>query len=148
MNIPEQQLSPAQRDFLAYWRKRAGGRIAPRRRDLDVLDVPTLMPHAVFLDVLRDPLDFRYRLVGTAVRDMSARDYTGMRMSEIDGRGQGSTIWTILDSVRASKEPAFRSVPYVGPKKDFLKLTDLFLPFLDDDMETGMIVLVVHFLRK
>ena len=148
MDIPDQQLSPEQRDFFAYWRKQAGGRIAPRRQDLDVLDVPTLMPHVVIFDVLRDPLDFRYRLVGTAVREMSTREYTGMKMSEIDGRGPGSNIWSILDTVRVSQKPAYHSIPYVGPKKDFLQLNDLFLPMVDDNMETDMITLVSHFLPK
>ncbi len=148
MDISDQQLSSVQRDFFAYWRKQAGGRIAPRRQDLDVLDVPTLMPHVIIFEILRGPLDFRYRLVGTAVREMSTREYTGMKMSEIDGRGPGSEIWSILDTVRVSQKPAYHSIPYVGPKKDFLKLNDLFLPLVDDNMETNMIMLVCHFLRE
>ena len=148
MDISDWKMSSVQRDFLAYWRKKAGSRIAPRRQDLDVLDVPTLMPHVIIFDVLRDPLDFRYRLVGTAVRAMSTSEYTGMRMSEIDGRGPGSGIWSILDSVRVSREPAYHSIPYVGPKKDYLKIIDLFLPLVDDSMETDRIILVSHFLPR
>ena len=148
MDISDRQMSSVQRDFLAYWRKKAGSRIAPRLKDLDVLDVPTLMPHVIIFDVLRDPLDFRYRLVGTAVREMSTSEYTGMKMSEIDGRGPGSKIWSILDSVRVSREPAYHSIPYVGPKKDFLTINDLFLPLVDDSMETDRIILVSHFLPR
>lgn len=145
MTIPDQQLSPVQRDFLAYWRRIAGDRIAPPRKAFDVLHVPMLMPHVVIFDVLSDPLDFRHRLVGTAVREMFYRDHTGMKMSEIEGRGSGSVIWSMLDSVRTSRQPAFDSVPYVGPKKDFLRLNNLFLPFLDDDMLTAMIIVVSYF---
>lgn len=148
MDIADLELSPVQRQFLAYWRKQAGDRIAPRRQDWDVLHVPTLMPHVVIFDVLREPLDFRYRLVGTVVREMSAREYTGMKLSEIEGRGPDSTIWSALDGVRVGREPAFQSIPYVGPKKDFLKLNNLFLPWVDDNMETCMILLVCDFVPK
>ena len=148
MNISDQDLSPVQREFFSYWREQAGGRIAPRDQDIDVLDVPTLMPHVVILDILRDPLDFRYRLVGTSVREMSSANFTGKKFSDFDGRGPGSKIWTILDSVRVSQKPAYYSIPYIGPNKDFLKLNDLFLPLLDDNMDTSKIILVSYFQRK
>lgn len=148
MEFSEHGLSPVQREYFAYWRKQARGRIAPLRRDLDVLDVPTLMPHVTYFDVLRDPLDFRHRLLGTAVRANFAADYTGMTMREIEGRGPGSQIWLFLDAVRVSRTPAFHSVPYVGPKKDFLKLDNLFLPVVDEKGETDMIVLVAQFVPK
>lgn len=148
MDISDQQLSLVQREFLAYWRRQAGGGIAPRRQDFDVLDVPTLMPHVIIFDVLRDPLDFRYRLFGTVQREKSSRDYTGMKMSEIDGRGLGSKIWSILDRVRVSQKPAYHSISYIGPKKDFLKLNDLFLPWVDDSMDTNMIIIVSCYLPK
>lgn len=148
MEISDQNMSDEQREFLAYWRGKAGDEIAPRRRDFDVLDVPMLMPHAIVFDVLTDPLDFRYRLVGTLQREMSTRDYTGMKMSEIDGRGPGSGIWSILDEVRTSKTPAYHSIAYVGPKKGYMRLNDLFLPWLGDDMETNIIIIVSWYVPK
>ena len=148
VEISEQELSSVQGKFLAYWRKQAGDRVAPWRADFDVLDVPALMPHAIIFDVLIDPLDFRYRHFGTRQREMSLREYTGLKMSEIDGRGPSSKIWSILDTVRMNQEPAFHSIPYIGPKKDFLKLNDLFLPWVDDNIKTSMIILVSHYLPR
>ena len=148
MDISDKDLSPVQREFLAYWRAKAGDRVAPQRQDLDVLDVPTLMPHVIIFDVLNDPLDFRYRLVGTVIRDMSSKDYTGMKMSEIEGRGPESTVWSLLDQVRLSQMPAHNAIDYVGPKKDIRKLSDLFLPLVDAYGETNMIVIVTSFTAK
>jgi len=148
MDISNQDLSDVQRDFLAYWRRKAGDAAAPRWQDFDVLDVPILMPHAIVLDVIADPLDFRHRLVGTLQRDMSTRDYTGMMMSEIDGRGPGSRTWSILDEVRTSRAPAYHSITYVGPETGFRKLTALFLPWLGDDGETNTIIIVSRYLPK
>lgn len=149
MRLEGLPLSGVQQDFLAYWNRQAGSRFAPLRRDIDVLHVPLLMPHAIFFDVQRDPLDFKYRLFGTAIRNMTIRDFTGMKMSEIEGRGPGSQIWTFLDEARAGREPVFHSVPYIGPKKDFVNLNNLFLPVLGDDGgETVMIIVVSHFTSK
>ncbi len=148
MDFAEHNLSPVQQEFLAYWRQKAGDQIAPRRRDLDVLDVPKLMPHVIIFDVLSDPLDFRYRLVGTTVREMSRNDYTGLKLSEIDGRGPGSKVWSMLDQVRENQKPAFYAVEYMGPKRDFRKLDDLFLPLVDDRLETDMIMIVTSYQRK
>jgi stress response protein SCP2 len=69
-------------------------------------------------------------------------------MREIEGRGPDSQIWLFLDSVRVSQKPAFHSVPYVGPKKDFLKLENLFLPVVDETGETDMIIVVARFVPK
>jgi PAS domain-containing protein len=146
--IPVEELSSIQKEFLAYWREMAADRAAPRRQDIDVLDVPKLMPHVIILNVLEDPLDFQYRLVGTAQREMSLLDYTGMKMSEIDGRGPGSGIWSILDNVRVGQKLEYLSIPYIGPMKDFVTLKDLFLPLVDDNLKTNMIIIVSHYIRK
>jgi hypothetical protein len=66
-------------------------------------------------------------------------------MSEIDGRGPGSRIWSILEAVPASRAPACHSTPYVGPKQDYMRLSDLFLPWLGDGMETDMIIVVSRY---
>ena len=63
MDVSDRELSPAQRQFLAYWQEQSGNQIAPRRQAFDVLHVPTLMSRVVIFDVLHDPLDFRYRLI-------------------------------------------------------------------------------------
>src|SRR3546814_12912860 len=50
-----------------YWSERAAGRAAPRRSDIDPLDLlSSLLPHLLLINVERDPPDFRYRLAGTA----------------------------------------------------------------------------------
>jgi hypothetical protein len=53
------------RDCYSYWRGKMIGDRLPSRSDIDPVDIPKLMPHAVILDVRREPeLDFRYRLIG------------------------------------------------------------------------------------
>jgi hypothetical protein len=66
-----------------YWRAKAGAEGAvPRRGDIDPTELPDLLPNLMLLDVERDPLRFRYRLVGTRVVDFSYRDFTGTYLDE------------------------------------------------------------------
>ena len=80
--------SAAVRAAFEYWQgKCAPGGAPPASRALDPLEVPRLLPHLLLKDVRRDPWDFRYRVVGTLVREHSRHDWTGKWMSEIDGQG-------------------------------------------------------------
>lgn len=66
----------------AYWRgKRQGDRL-PSRGDLDPAEIPRLLPNLFLIDVLRDPLRFRYRLIGTAITERFQRDSTGRLIDE------------------------------------------------------------------
>jgi hypothetical protein len=58
---------PIAREALAYWEGKLSGRPMPTRRDFDpVFEIPHLLPWIMLVDVLREPLDFRYRLIGTS----------------------------------------------------------------------------------
>jgi hypothetical protein len=48
-----------------YWRARCREGRLPARADIDPLDVPYMLGSLVLFDVLRDPLRFRYRLIGS-----------------------------------------------------------------------------------
>lgn len=116
----------------------------PARRDLDVLDIPQVMSCAVLFEVL-EPLDYRYRLVGTIVRENTHEDYTGRKLSELPGKGPDSFLWSRLERTRLDKEPTFVEVPYVGPKKGILRSTLLMLPLADDGVTVNQILLSVAF---
>jgi hypothetical protein len=66
-----------------YWRSKIGAQgSVPRRSDIDPTELPDLLPNLMLLDVERDPLRFRYRLVGTRVVDFSYHDFTGTYLDE------------------------------------------------------------------
>jgi hypothetical protein len=51
--------APRLRQAFAYWRGKLAGRAMPARRDIDPVDVPTLLSYVMLADVLPAPLDFR-----------------------------------------------------------------------------------------
>ena len=65
-----------------YWQaKHRGGRL-PARSDIDPLDLRYIIGNLILLDVLRDPLRFRYRLVGSNLTRFVRFEMTGRMLDE------------------------------------------------------------------
>jgi hypothetical protein len=146
---PEDLVSPVLRSGLAHWRKLAAGRTMPARRDLDPLDIPHLLPHVMLKDVRRSPMDFRYRLVGSTVRQHSTADYTGRWMSGIPHQGRTSVVWRVCAWVADHGRPSLLRPPYAGPQSEFLWAEAAVLPLAGDDPKIAEKLLIfVDFLRR
>lgn len=74
--------SPALRALYSYWDEKWQGRRMPTRADIEPLEIPTLLPIVYLVDVERDPLRFRFRLVGTRIVAWFGRDTTGSYVDE------------------------------------------------------------------
>ena len=134
------------RAAVAYWRGRSRGGALPRRALLDPAEIPHLLPHLMLKDVRRDPWDFRYRLVGTSVREHSRADWTGKWMSEIPGQGAGSTVFRVVRWVSEAGAPAIFRPPYVGPHKEFKYCEAAVMPWTDDAGTIHQVMVAVDFL--
>src|SRR5262249_54865234 len=119
---------PRLREIHAYWEGKRRGRPMPSRRDLDPTEIRALLPYLQLLDVLGPPLDFRFRLIGTEVASICARDYTGACLSELPGKGRGSELWTVLEEVWRTGEPSAETPPYAGPLRQLRDFASLALP--------------------
>jgi hypothetical protein len=72
------------RPLLRYWEACRAGRIAPARGDIDPLDLPPpLLPHVVLVDVKWEPLEFSYRLAGTAADTIHGQSLKGVRILDL-----------------------------------------------------------------
>lgn len=121
----------------------------PARGDLDPLtEVPRLVPHMMLKDVRRDPLDFRYRLLGTALRIHMSQDWTGQWLSQIPFQSAGSTVWANNVWVVENAQPLLARPPYVGPHKDFLHVESIILPLASDHARVDMLMFFVDFIRR
>lgn len=136
--------SPRVREGYAYWRGLAVGRL-PSRAMIDPTAIPRLLPHVIILGVRREPRDFFYRLVGTAVRDHMEHDPTGRWMSEIPFQKPPSMIWASVNRVVEERRPIVNCVPYVGPKRDFVVMESVQLPLAADGETVDMVLVFVDF---
>lgn len=135
-------------DVVHYWEWKRGDRDMPARADLDPSDLKPLLPHLLLVDVARDPLNFRYRLIGSEIDRHSAEPQTGKWITDIPGRAPPSAVWDNLEEVATSGVPSDRSVPYVGPLREFLTTRQVTLPLSDDGRLVNMLLIAVHYIRK
>lgn len=134
-----------------YWlgkqRELADPAMLPARQDLDPLtEIPRLVPRMMLMDVQHDPLDFRYRLVGTALRRHMAQDWTGKWLSEIPFQRPGSTVWQNNHLVTIQRTPLLARPPYVGPHKDFLFIESIILPLAANGTLVDKLMFFVDFI--
>lgn len=74
---------PELRDLLGLWHAKRQGRLMPARADFTPFDLKALLGNLTLVDVERDPLRFRYRLVGTTITQIVKRDATGCYFEDI-----------------------------------------------------------------
>src|SRR5262249_25739797 len=73
---------PRLKRFLAYLEAKRGDRPFAARRDLDPAELTYILSQMLLIDVLHDPLRFRYRLVGTGLVAWRGYDLTGKLVEE------------------------------------------------------------------
>lgn len=138
---------PALREGLAYWDRARGARSMPARAEIEPRAIVRILPNLMLLDVLREPLDFRYRLVGTRIDHYAADRYTGKRMSEVPHQRPPSQFWSECRFVVEHARPTFNRTPYVGAHRDFLSVVNLICPLGEDDNVTTLMC-VLEFMPK
>lgn len=115
--------------LLEFWRARCNGRNIPDRADLHVEDLAPWMGRLVICDVKRDPRRFRLRLIGTAVRELDGRDYTGWYLDEALEEPLRRHVlgqWSLCDNRRRPVLINSASSPH--PAKQ-IEMEKLMLPF-------------------
>ena len=117
----------------------------PSRVDIDPVDIPALLPYVMLIDVV-EPLDFRYRLIGTEARSVMRRNYTGQFFSEIEGKDASSILWQGCEVVVRGKQPLSLSPPYVG-SETLRECENVLLPLSDNRVDVTMIFKVISFQR-
>ncbi len=99
------------------------------------------------LGIERNPLRFRYRLVGTKLSQVIGSDRTGKYMDEIvpgfEGSGASAALQTIADKGIPLWRKGYPALPY---EERMVKLEVVHLPMAADNDLTDMILsLTVYF---
>lgn len=85
----ELELAAARQDpffkkALAVWDAKRGDRFAPFRRDIDALDFSSdVLPRLMLVEVVHEPLCFRFRLTGTKADQIHERNITGLLTDDL-----------------------------------------------------------------
>lgn len=132
----------------SYWDRIRGGRRMPRRADLDPVEIPRLLPFVMLVDVLAGPLDFRFRLIGTAINAIIARNYVGRRFSELPHMVKGNAIWAEYEAVVSHGRPSSAVLNYVGTDRYVQGVRHCLMPLSNDDRAVNMIFAAVEIDRR
>lgn len=120
------------RAFRDHWLSLRDGQEMPPRSALDPVDIAPLLPHIVLVEVLRDPLRFRYRLIGTFVTGLAGRDATGQLLDHtLYGRNLGAVVWPYQQVVER-REPVATLSGLLFADRDWQCVENMFVPFRED----------------
>ena len=116
-----------------YWDSCRNGNAFPARSDIDPVDIPALLEHLLLIDVLDQPLDFRYRLVGGHIVHHAGRNVQGctvrglMENGSSQERALQAKAMYLGELVLDLKEPVFARMRYHSVVTDARKLLQAIL---------------------
>ncbi len=143
----ETDLGALESHLYRYWRSiHPGGDSLPGRQHVDPVELaagqPRLLQHLWLVDVERQPLRFRLRLVGSAVYMTSPFARTGRYVDEfIDPASRTETLLTSFTRLVETRQPEFRrGSPRIPSSRHARELARLSLPLAADGNTIDMIL--------
>ncbi len=134
------------RPLHAYWQERRGGRVAPSRADIDPVDLPaSLLPHLLLIDVEHDPLDFRYRLAGTAADHIHGLRLRGVRVLDLKPAPFARMLHEDLVRMAQDLAPQYVRHGFTNREARVRRFRVLRLPLSDDGARLDMVLVLAEF---
>jgi hypothetical protein len=131
-----------------YWlsiHPRAG---LPGRQHLDPTAIPDLLPYLFMVDVERNPLRFKYRLVGTEYVHMMGHDLTGRYLDEVHP-GFPGPIRDQYVEIAEHGQFAYRKgrAMFEAARHDYFLVERVALPMARNGVDVDMILGAIIHLR-
>ncbi|PCJ69716.1 MAG: hypothetical protein COA62_09385 [Rhodobiaceae bacterium] len=138
-------------ELFNYWSTKLNGKTMPSRRDIDPIEIPTLLPDILLIDVDRtDKLRFKIRLAGTGVVHFIGKEPTGKYFEELSAilpEGVGATLfdrWTrICAHVCEHHKPTFVSIRHADPARNHHIAHAAALPLTNEGTDVDQIFAVI-----
>jgi len=131
--------SPQLQRLLADWHARRRGRNLPARKDFDVLDLKYMMGNLNLLEVLRDPLRFRYRVHCSLAVDRVGLNLTGKTIDVYPEQDYAARVHAAFVEVTHSRMPKL-DAGYELINDKPIRFEALVLPLSDDGESVDMIM--------
>lgn len=124
---------------LAYWERLRAGRAMPSRADIDPVEIRHFLPFVMLIDVLRDPLDFRCRLVGSEIERIARSSPRGRLFSQSRNCPPGSRAWSDYERTVLLGRPVTGPFHYAGPDRMVVAVRHCLMPLSADGKSVNMI---------
>jgi hypothetical protein len=126
---------------LAYWDRKRGDRFAPRRADIDPADLVEFLPRIMLADVLREPLEFRYRLSGTGIAGVHGKDQTGKSPRDLTPPAYGALVQEHYCECVRRREPLLHLI-VLDTQERSISYVRLVMPLSEDGSAVTMLMSV------
>jgi hypothetical protein len=130
-----------------YWAARRNGGRLPSRADIDPIELPFVLGDLLLVDVLREPLRFRYRLIGSNIVHPPDMDMNRRFVDEhpdVEFRKQALSVYT---QVAMTARPLSIRHDAIMDKRVRRHHT-LLLPLASDGGTVDMILVVMRYQRR
>ncbi|HEY9536280.1 MAG TPA: PAS domain-containing protein [Kiloniellaceae bacterium] len=141
--LPE-DAAPKIKALYDYWQSiRPNDLALPGRRHFDPLDIPELLPNIWMLDVKRDPLRFRFRLIGTEIVRFTGRDSTGQWLDEVYPGYAESDAFRWHCAVAEEAVPSYRKSSVISNLgRPHIEAERLYLPLAEDGAQVDIVLVM------
>jgi len=129
--------SSRQHMFYDYWLEIKGDRLMPSRSDFSPFRLPRVLSSIIMVDVFRDPLRFKCRLMGTECVNAAGFDPTGQWVDEIANTDK---ILERYQWLVDNKKPYFSSDNVEWANKNFKSFTSINCPFSTDGENVDLMI--------
>ncbi|WP_339713531.1 PAS domain-containing protein [uncultured Sneathiella sp.] len=128
-----------------YWVTLRGSRKMPSRPEFNPAAIVRYLPYLTLVDVVENPLRFRYRLIGTRITDLAGRDSTGKWLNEeLYGDKTEDILWAYTKCVTEKTPIAVRElVQFVD--KTWVTIDVALFPFGDEKGNIDIVLGAVDF---
>ena len=132
------------RRLFDYWESKRAGRLLPARAALDPVDFSYALATVALVDVFRDPLRFRFRLVGTEIVSRDGTDLTSKTTDDHPLPEYRALLRQTYSDVVASAMPAvFRRERLMDDKLRQYEV--LYLPLAADGVTVDMLLVAFDY---
>jgi hypothetical protein len=119
----------------------------PGRQHVDPCGIAPLLPHVFMVDVTREPLRFKYRLVGTEYVRLIGKDVTGRYLDEVHPGFHGLVLRQYAEAAEQGR-PAYRKGPvlYASPDRQYLGMERIIVPLARNGTAVDILLGAVAYL--
>lgn len=135
--------APALQRLYQGWNDRRRGREFPARADFDPIDLKYVLGDLALVDVLRDPLRFRFRIHPTNVVEKFGFDLTGKLVDEIPDRNHRLLCREHFEEVVKIRTPIVQIRPAMSTDYRFWNCEILALPLSNHGTDVDMLMACV-----
>ena len=136
--------SPTLHRLYDYWRGRWHGDLLPGRQDIDPVDFPYALGDITLVDVLYDPLRFRFRLDGTRHVEHFGFDMTGQMLDAFPEPKMRDAIYQSYRTVVETRRPQRHHRDLTADGRP-LRYEALLMPLAGDGEVIDMILVAIAF---